>query len=723
MDPLVEELQTATGRCGEEEEKAWRCSLPAVSRAFRHRSFDDLHLYFGGRGKLSLEYQLPGSFSWADMVLLGRHRDRPSAVFVELKNWETRNDRPGKFAGLMERHTGSTLHPSDQVRGYVDYCREFHSSVADSQAAVHGCVLFTADRWCHSYREHPNDQLTDQYPVFTLADEDALETLPAYFAERLTEPDEKFAMGFERGVYRQNRNFCRQIAQQILQPDSTQFVLLDNQRYAFSKCWELIQAAIFNAETPRHMTIVIDGPPGSGKSVIAARLWASLVQDKRMPDGNVALVTTSASQNSNWSYIFNQVANNRAAQGAVLKANNFYPSPAAAFSALANRHDVAPLPAPEWRKNLAFLKNASAGTRMPDKHILVSIVDEAHALINPETSDGRGQFGFDPRLGPQAWHIIRGSVVSIFLLDSQQSFRDRENTTVADLKFWTIEQGAEIPENISLHGNQFRCQGSKDYVDWIEATLRGQPMAEILQKAQRWHRGPVTLAFHDGGQLAAEVGNPYGNGKQRPRFNFKVFDDPNDMELAIRERLNDGASARLAATYSVPWPTQKAPHPHDLPAQSHDFYLKTANGYWSRIWNYVPQNGDYTHFVQAAPAGRIAVDPLAEVGCPYAIRGFDFDYLGILWLHDLVWRTDRWVINLNHVHETGLNRALGRARREVGGDGPHHRFLLEKIQQAYRILFTRAIKGVAVYVADDETRAFLNDCLSVNREGRTVLFE
>ena len=38
----------------------------------------------------------------------------------------------------------------------------------------------------------------------------------------------------------------------------------------------------------------------------------------------------------------------------------------------------------------------------------------------------------------------------------------------------------------------------------------------------------------------------------------------------------------------------------------------------------------------------VGVDPLCEVGCPYVVRGFDYDYVGVLWLSDLVWR-GRWV--------------------------------------------------------------------------------
>jgi len=83
---LVMELQQLTGRATPEEEAAWRSSLPKVAKAFAAPGFAPLHLYFGSQGTLGLEYQLPASSSWCDLVLLGRHDDRPSAVIVELKD-------------------------------------------------------------------------------------------------------------------------------------------------------------------------------------------------------------------------------------------------------------------------------------------------------------------------------------------------------------------------------------------------------------------------------------------------------------------------------------------------------------------------------------------------------------------------------------------------------------------------------------------------------------
>jgi len=128
--------------------------------------------------------------------------------------------------------------------------------------------------------------------------------------------------------------------------------------------------------------------------------------------------------------------------------------------------------------------------------------------------------------------------------------------------------------------------------------------------------------------------------------------------------------------------------------------------YWSKVWNYVP-NGDYTLFVQGRSGSPMHEDPLCEVGCPYAVRGFDFDYVGILWMGDLVWRGDRWIANPHSNFETGMMGAINKARREDDVTGPMHQQLLKAVAQSYRILLTRAMKGVYLWVEDDETRDHL----------------
>jgi DUF2075 family protein len=649
-----------------------------------------LHLYFAGAGNLTLEYQLPAASGWCDVVLLGQAGTRPRAVVIELKDWQTWGDRPGPYEGLMIRHGAVVLHPSEQVRGYVEYCRRFHSGVLDHQALVSGCVLFTRDHTPGAYGDAPNQDLTREYPCFTMAPETLRLALPAYFTSQVTTPAPGFAKAFIQGTYRQERGFVRQIGKQILTPGSSPFELLDEQRRAFAMLRHRVEAALFDEPSLTRQVIVVEGPPGSGKSVLAAKTWAALVTDERLEDGAVVITTTSTSQSSNWTDLFRQ-AGGRAAGGVVKKASSYVPVTTHDIGRLRALHGTRFLDDPEaWRDNVEVLTNLGVPFRdgARDGQYLVSIVDEAHALINPEYVEGRGQYGFASMLGPLAWHIIRSSRVSIFFLDPEQGFRDRENTTTADIQRWAEELGAGLGDRISLAGAQFRCAGSVEFVEWVDAVLSGEPPERARELAAVW----------------------------QPVFDFRVVDDLPALDRALRQRASGGSSVRLLAGYAREWKTKGASRPHDLPPGMRDFHEPFVEdgraGYWSRVWNFIPRNGtDYTWFIQAPEGSPMHDDPLCEVGCPYAVRGFDFDYVGVLWLRDLTYRGDQWRGDPAHVYETGLSRTLGLVTQQRG-DGPARAALRDALAQAYRILLTRGIRGAYVWFEDKDTRSHVEACLA-----------
>ncbi|MBM4113950.1 MAG: hypothetical protein FJ253_11385 [Phycisphaerae bacterium] len=77
LDSLVDDLSSATARRGAEERTAWRNSLPAFARVLSHESLRDLHVRRSA--DLIVEYRLPASPCWADIVMLGRGSDVPAA--------------------------------------------------------------------------------------------------------------------------------------------------------------------------------------------------------------------------------------------------------------------------------------------------------------------------------------------------------------------------------------------------------------------------------------------------------------------------------------------------------------------------------------------------------------------------------------------------------------------------------------------------------------------
>jgi hypothetical protein len=268
-------------------------------------------------------------------------------------------------------------------------------------------------------------------------------------------------------------------------------------------------------------------------------------------------------------------------------------------------------------------------------------------------------------------------------MDSDQSYRDNETTTHESLEAWANELGVKHLTHISLGDAQFRCGGSKEYVTWLE-TMLGLSSSDKLDTSWR--------------KLAD------GNGA----FNFNVVNDPEELDECLQPLWKQDKSVRLVASYGRNWVTKGIGDPHKLPPNKMDFHIPYHRDgelkHWSRIWNYTP-GSKYQFFVQAPPGSPMHENPLSEVGCPYVVRGFDYDYLGVLWLKDLVWRDNRWMVNIDSVFETAWQITLGRSRRELraGNIGPYTESIIRQLQRGYRILLSRAIHGVYVWFEDEET--------------------
>lgn len=102
-------------------------------------------------------------------------------------------------------------------------------------------------------------------------------------------------------------------------------------------------------------------------------------------------------------------------------------------------------------------------------------------------------------------------------------------------------------------------------------------------------------------------------------------------------------------------------------------------------------------------------DPLGQVGCPYVVRGFDYGYVGVLWLNDLRVSGTRLVPDPSHIHETQLKLTKAAVRR---GDPGAAEDLAKGLNQAYRILLTRGLKGIYLWFEDEATRKHVETALA-----------
>ena len=68
-------------------------------------------------------------------------------------------------------------------------------------------------------------------------------------------------------------------------------------------------------------------------------------------------------------------------------------------------------------------------------------------------------------------------------------------------------------------------------------------------------------------------------------------------------------------------------------------------------------------------------------------------------------------INAATVHERGIARLARLARHERTQTSAATHELLQRTVQAYRILFTRPLKGLYVWIPDEESRRYVKDSL------------
>ena len=283
----------------------------------------------------------------------------------------------------------------------------------------------------------------------------------------------------------------------------------------------------------------------------------------------------------------------------------------------------------------------------------VVVLDEAHRIR--ETSTDRFTRAMSKSGKSQIEEIFDAARVTVFFIDDLQVVRPYEVGS-SDL---IREQAAkrEIPLYEFELEAQFRANGSDAFIQWVDNTLGVARTPQVL-----W-----------------DAADP---------FEFRVVDSVEDLEAAIRARAETGATARLVAGFCWPW---------SPPREDGTLVDDVVEGDWSMPWN------------ARADAGRLALgipkshywasDPrgIDQVGCVYTAQGFEFDYVGVIIGEDLVYRPGRGWIGQPEYSKDNVVRRSGKS-----GDA-----FTAYVQNTYRVLLTRGLRGCYVYFRDRPTRDFV----------------
>jgi DUF2075 family protein len=296
----------------------------------------------------------------------------------------------------------------------------------------------------------------------------------------------------------------------------------------------------------------------------------------------------------------------------------------------------------------SLFKGSSSFTDSSRDAFDVVIVDEAHRLKNGAAYQYRGE--------NQIEDIVKAAKVSIFFVDDSQVIRPEDIGSTAEIRRVATGFGAEVSE-IELVA-QFRCSGATGYVNWLDDVLRIRDTANF-------------------------------DGWDRDAFEFKIFDNPNDLHAEILAKHSGGLKARLLAGYAWKWSglsegnrdAQKC----DVEVPEFDFRL--------------PWNSRKIGTTWAMDEGGVS-----QVGCIHTSQGLEFDYVGVIVGKDLRFDvgSGRYVTEWNSYKDRNGKKGMKEKPEELN--------LL--VRNIYKVLMTRGIKGCYVYFEDKEMEKIFKERLA-----------
>src|SRR3989344_5692927 len=277
----------------------------------------------------------------------------------------------------------------------------------------------------------------------------------------------------------------------------------------------------------------------------------------------------------------------------------------------------------------------------------VLIADEAHRIR--ETSNNRYTPKSKKSKTPQIDELLKIARLCVFFIDEKQIVRPNEVGSIKLIQDAARKFGVSNEEIVEFElQTQFRCSGSDAYLQWLDNALCIRP-SEFP-------------AFDK-------------------RMKFRIFDNPTSMMEEVRARNSEKKnSARSVAGFCWRWSN---PNPDGTLVK--DVVIDDFQMPWEKkdaFWKWATDDSG-----------------MGQVGTVYTAQGFEFDYIAVIFGDDLVYDPglSAWKAVPERSHDTQVTR-----------NNPK---LLEHLASVYRVLLSRAHKGVYVYFMDKNTEQFIRKCM------------
>ena len=544
--------------------------------------------------RIGIEYKIPITTRRIDFIISGSDGFNDNMIIVELKQWDqvTKSDMPNVIYLGGQEH----VHPSWQAYSYAATITHFNEAVEINNIKISPAAFL------HNYKSQYIDEITaDIYkealelaPVFIESDYVKLKNFIEKYIKYPSKKDLLYEI--ENGKIRPSKMLVDALAKML--NNNEEFVLLDEQKVILEYLYKLVTT---NTKDNSKKVIIVEGGAGTGKSVIAIDLLSKLISKKAM---NTFYVAKSSYVKENY---LKQLT-----------------------------RDI-----PNYQFLRTLFKGSGCFINSHYNEFDCLIVDEAHRLTE------RTKMSWFYKGENQIKEIINASKTSIFFIDSKQSIEIKDYGTIEEIKKWATFYKADIYNNDNLKlKTQFRCNGSDEYVSWVESILYNEP---------------------------------FESSDQEVDYDIKVFDNPLDMKTSITEK-NTNNKSRVMSGDVFPWLSR-------LDKTQIDINIGDFHAQWNRSRTFATD-----------------IKAVDEVGCIHTVQGMEFEYVGLIIGDDLLYRNGKVITDYTK-HPDNAAEFKRPHRKTVD---PIDKDIIDGlIRNTYRVLFSRGQKGCYIYCMDKELSDYL----------------
>ena len=416
----------------EREFMAWHNSMVFMRNIVDDTDIDD-------DVQIAIEYNIPQTSKRVDFIISGAdENNKENIVIVELKQWSKAeivdDDMHFSVRTFVANSNRIVCHPSYQAYSYSRFLANYSQTLYDRDIHLIPCAYL--HNYLPAYKEALSADIYKDWfvsaPFFIMDEAQRFSDFIKQFVTKKS-PHGDLLYLIEKGRIRPTKSLQDALATMVR--GTPVFDLLDEQAVCFDMC---VRTMLQCLKDQKKRTILIQGGPGTGKSVLAVNLLMHFITCTC----NAAYVTkNSAPRQAFLSILSGNKAEN------VAEISQLFRSPFGLSQVPANSYDCL-------------------------------IVDEAHRLVEKMYGDWGGE--------NQVKECINASLLTIFMLDEDQAVTTKDIGSVQEINKWCKHLGSTIimREETKLY-SQFRCNGSDAYIQFIDNLLqRGEenlaiPLSEL----------------------------------------------------------------------------------------------------------------------------------------------------------------------------------------------------------------------------------------------------